>query len=131
MAGSTLPETVPSCVRSQLLVEDLLLYLRIGVGAAERSQPQRVLVTLKAEVDPLPPQRDRVEEVVDYGWLADQARSLAGQEMQLLETFAVELAKRAFAEPRLRKLEVSLRKPDIFPDAAAVGVQLSFCRNPQ
>lgn len=126
-----MPETAPHCTASHLLVEDLLVFLRIGVSAAERSQAQRVLVTLKAEVDPLPPREDRVEEVVDYGWLADQARALAGREMQLLETLAVEIARRAFAEPRLRALEVALRKPDIFGDAMAVGVRLRFCRDPQ
>jgi dihydroneopterin aldolase len=126
-----LPEPSPRCAALHLLVEELVLFLRIGVGAAERSQPQRVLVTLKAEIDPVPPREDRVEEVVDYGWLADQVRALADRDMHLLETLAQEIARRLFAEPRLKALEVSLRKPDIFADAAAVGVCLRFCRDPQ
>jgi dihydroneopterin aldolase len=126
-----LPEPAPRCVALHLLVEDLLVMLRIGVGAAERSQPQRVLVTLRAEVAAPPPARDRVEEVVDYGWLAEQVRALASEEVQLLETLAIEIAKRAFAEPRLSALEITLRKPDIFADARAVGVCLRFYRSPQ
>lgn len=123
-----MPEPAPRCTALTLLVEDLLLSMRIGVSEAERSQPQRVLVTLKAEVEAALPVRDQVVEVLDYGWMAEQVRQLAATEMKLLETLGVAIARRLFAEPRLLSLEVTLRKPDIVEDADAVGVALRFAR---
>jgi dihydroneopterin aldolase len=124
-----LPEPRPA--QLTLLIEDLVLFLRIGVGAAERSQPQRILVTLRAEVEPRLPAADSIDEVVDYGWFADQVRDLAGSEMKLLETLAAEIARRLFGEPRLVALDVTLRKPDLFTDLAAIGLSLRFFRDPE
>jgi dihydroneopterin aldolase len=126
-----LPDRDPSCAGLTLLVEDLALFLRIGVGEAERSQPQRVLVTLSAEVEPRLSSRDAIDDVVDYGWFADQVRDLAGREMKLLETLGAEIARRLFREPRLTALEVTLRKPDLFTDLAAIGLRLRFFRAPE
>lgn len=126
-----MPERGPRIAALTLLVEDLVLFLRIGVGEAERSQPQRILVTLRAEVEPRLAERDSIDEVVDYGWMADQVRDLAGSEMKLLETLAAEIARRLFREPRLQTLELSLRKPDLFTDLSAIGLQLRFCRDPK
>ncbi|HKY93687.1 MAG TPA: dihydroneopterin aldolase [Kiloniellales bacterium] len=121
----------PRCGSLALLVEDLAVFLRIGVSDAERRQPQRVLVTLKAEVEPRLSTRDSIDEVVDYGWFADQVRDLAGREMKLLETLGAEIARRLFREPRLLALEVTLRKPDLFTDLAAIGLRLQFFRRPE
>jgi dihydroneopterin aldolase len=129
--ASILPDREPSCAALTLLVEDLALFLHIGVGEAERSQPQRVLVTLRAEVEPRLPGHDAIDEVVDYGWVADQVRDLASQEMKLLETLGAEIARRLFREPRLTALEVTLRKPDLFTDLAAIGLRLRFFRSPE
>lgn len=126
-----MPDRDPSCAGLTLLVEDLALFLRIGVGEAERSQPQRVLVTLSAEVEPRLSARDAIDDVVDYGWFADQVRDLAGREMKLLETLGAEIARRLFREPRLTALEVTLRKPDLFTDLAAIGLRLRFFRSPE
>jgi dihydroneopterin aldolase len=124
-----LPDREPRCAALTLLVEDLALFLHIGVGEAERSQPQRVLVTLRAEVEPQLSSRDAIDEVVDYGWFADQVRDLAGREMKLLETLGAEIARRLFREPRLTTLEMTLRKPDLFTDLATIGLQLRFFRD--
>lgn len=124
-------ERQPSCAALTLLVEDLAVFLRIGVGEAERSQAQRILVTLRAEVEPRLAERDSLDEVVDYGWFADQVRNFAGREMKLLETLASEIARRLFQEPRLRRLELVLRKPDLFTDLSAIGLRVQFCREPE
>jgi len=126
-----LPESAPLCTAATLLVEDLVVFLRIGVGAQERSQPQRVIVTLRAAVAPRVPEADSIDEVIDYGWFANEVRDLADSETKLLETLAGEIARRLFREPRLQGLEVTLRKPDLFTDLSAVGVTLNFRRLPE
>ncbi len=109
MEGSTLPDLAAVT----LLIEDLELRIRVGVGAAERSKPQRLLVTLKAEVTPLAPREDDVAEVVDYGVIAAGLRRLAAREVKLLETLAGEMAEVAFADPRVPGLA-----PHVLPPAA-------------
>jgi len=123
-----LPDWKPA--QLTLLIEDLVVFLRIGVGDVERSQPQRILVTLRAEVEPGLPSTDSIDEVVDYGWFADQVRALAGSEMKLLETLAAEIAQRLFREPRLNALDITLRKPDLFTDLAAIGLSMRLLREP-
>lgn len=124
MEGSTLPDLAAVT----LLIEDLELRIRVGVGAAERSKPQRLLVTLKAEVTPLAPREDDVAEVVDYGVIAAGLRRLAAREVKLLETLAGEMAEVAFADPRVQAVEITLRKPDLFADVT-VGIATRFTRD--
>ena len=126
-----MPDERYHCGSLTLLVEDLVLFLKIGVPDAERSQPQRILVTLRADVDPKLSASDAIDDVVDYGWFADQVRALAGSEMKLLETLAGEIARLLFQEPRLRVLELWLRKPDLFSDLSAIGLRLRLFRGPE
>jgi len=110
-----------------LLIENLVLAIRVGVGAAERAEPQRLLVTLRAEVTPRAPRLDEVAEVVDYGVIAAGIRQLATREVKLLETLAGEIAAIAFADARVRLVEVELRKPDLLPDCS-VGIAARYSR---
>ncbi len=119
---------MPDLIAETLLIENLELQMRIGVGAAERSRPQRLLVTLRAEVTPQAPRTDEVAEVVDYGVIAAGIRRLAAREVKLLETLAGEMAEVAFADPRVQAVEITLRKPDLFADVT-VGITTRFTRN--
>lgn len=123
-----MPDAKPRPLAQRLLIEDLVLRLRIGVGEAERAAPQRLLVSLAVEVEPSAPERDAVEEVVDYGAIAEAVRGLAGREVKLLETLAREIAALAFLDDRVRGVEITLRKPDLFEDVAAVGITQRFLR---
>jgi dihydroneopterin aldolase len=121
------PNPVPAPAAQTLLIENLALVLRVGVGEAERSRPQRLLVTLRAAVTPGRPLRDEVAEVVDYGVIAAGIRALAGQEVRLLETLAGTIAAIAFADPRVEAVEIELRKPDLFQDCQ-VGIAARYRR---
>lgn len=122
-------ERPPAALGQRLLIEDLALPLRIGVGEAERSVPQRILITLAIEVEPVLPTADDVAEVVDYGRIAAAVRALAGGERRLLERLSAEIAEAAFAaDSRVLGIEVTLRKPDLFADVGSVGVTTRFRR---
>lgn len=111
-----------------LLIEQLALVTRMGVGEAERSRPQRLLIDLRVEVVPRQPERDSVEEVVDYGAVAQRVRELAAGERRLLETLAREVAAAAFVDPAVAAVEVTIRKPDLLADCAAVGIRAHYRR---
>lgn len=120
---------MPELQSTTLLIEDLALSIRVGVGAAERARPQRLLVTLRVEVAAPAPQADEVAEVVDYGAIAEGVRALAAREVKLLETLAQEIAALALADPRATSVAVELRKPDLFDDCGAVGIVARFAQS--
>lgn len=125
-----MPENLPpALVGLTLTIDTLAIETRIGVPDAERRRPQRLLVDLAVEVSAHQPERDSVEEVVDYGAIAQRVRDLAGGERRLLETLAREIAAAAFVDPAVRAVEVVLRKPDIFQDCAAVGIRARYRRD--
>ena len=66
------------------------------------------------------------KQALDYA--KSKNLDLAGSEMKLLETLGAEIARRLFREARLSSLEVTLRKPDLFTDLAAIGLKLHFFR---
>ncbi len=124
-----MPEPAPSLEALTLLIEALVLNTRIGVGDAERSAPQRILVELAVEVTARQPESDSVAEVVDYGAIAQRVRALAQGERHLLETLAREVAAAAFVDPAVAAVAVTLRKPDLFADCAAVGIRARYRRD--
>ena len=99
---------------------------RVGVHRFEHERPQRLLldVTLFATrtggAD-----SDRLADVLNYERIAEAVRALcAGAHINLLETVAERVAAACLAEPRVEGVRVSVAKPDIFPDVAAVGVAI-------
>ncbi|GAB5469706.1 MAG: hypothetical protein Kilf2KO_27360 [Rhodospirillales bacterium] len=107
---------------SRLLLRDLCLQVRIGVGAEERAQPQRLLIAIELEVDPGPAREDDVSSVVDYGVVLAAVRGLARRETQLLETWVAWIAEICLADSRVEAATVTLMKPDVFSDSVQVGV---------
>lgn len=128
MGGNILPDPIARTAQT-LLIENLALSIKIGVGADERAEPQRLLVNLWIEVEGQVPQKDEVDEVVDYGSIVRGLRQIAAQtSLKLLETLAERMRHVIFADPRVRSCRLQLKKPDIFPDAEAVGVEISYTR---
>lgn len=102
----------------------------IGVPAAERAAPQRLLVDLR-----LQPRRrfsempDAIEATVDYFALAQRVIALAaGRPRQLIETLADDIAGTVLREAAVRRVEVTVRK-FILPNAEFVAVHCTRERN--
>ena len=100
---------------------------RIGVHDFERQAPQRLRVNVDLYV-PLAastPRADRLDEVVDYDFVrAVIAERVAQGHVGLQETLCDAIAERLIAHPQVRAVRVSTEKPDVYPDCAAVGVEV-------
>jgi len=100
---------------------------RIGVHDFERDAPQRLRVSVDLYV-PLAastPRADRLDEVVDYDFVrAVIAERVAQGHVGLQETLCDAIAERLIAHPQVRAVRVSTEKPDVYPDCAAVGVEV-------
>jgi len=108
-----------------LFVRDLVLMASIGVYAHEHEARQRVRVNIDLTVDD-EAVTDRIADVVSYERLVDLVKGIVedGGHIQLVETLAERIAAGCFFDPRVRSARIRVEKLDIFPEAAAVGVEI-------
>lgn len=119
-------------VRSQRIVlEELEVQTDIGFHAFEIGAPQRLLVTVEIWLEDagLPPDDDP-QHAWDYDFLRSEVREVAAsRRFNLQETLAHALFGRLAAIRGVRALRIRTAKPDIYPDASGVGVEIaSFSR---
>lgn len=110
----------------RLFLRGLTVQAQIGIHAFEKEQPQRVILDIDLYV-PLAatsPSQDSIAEVVDYDFVREvvQAR-LARGPIQLQETLCDDVLASLLAHPQVLAARVSTRKPDVYPDCDAVGVE--------
>ena len=112
-------------VRFTTILEGLEVVMGLGIHAEELAAPQRVLMSVRMEVDYLaPPSDDRIEEVLDYDFLRDGIHALvANRHFHLQETLCEAVAALCLADARVARVTVRSSKPDIYPDAA-VGCEI-------
>ena len=110
----------------RIFLRGLELEGRVGVHRAEREQAQRLRLDVTLFVTRSgAPESDRLADVLNYERVVEAARALcAGRHINLLETLAERLAAACLAEPRVAGVRLAVAKPDIFPDVAAVGVEI-------
>ena len=111
----------------RLFLRNYEVWINIGVHDFEKKGEQRVLINVDLYV-PLSvstPQRDQLEEVLDYDFMR---RSIAQRVKQghihLQETLADDVMKLMLAHPHVRAARVSTEKPDVYPDCESVGCEV-------
>ncbi len=99
----------------------------IGVHDFEKRGEQRVLFNVELYV-PLvesTPTQDELDEVVDYDFIRETIVQRIGQgHTQLQETLCDDIARTLLAHPKVRAVQVSTQKPDVYPDCDSVGVEV-------
>ncbi len=111
----------------KIVLEGYDLSVDIGFHDFEVGNPQRLLVTVEVWVDELSfAASDERAGAWDYDFLRTEIGALAeGRRFNLQETFAREVYDLIAARRGVTALRVSTRKPDVYPDCAGVGVELS------
>ena len=111
----------------KIVLQDYDLNLDIGFHEFEIGNPQRLLVTVEVWVEESAfAASDESERAWDYDFLRTEIAALvAGRRYNLQETLAREIYDLVAARRGVSALRVSTRKPDIYPDCAGVGVELS------
>ena len=111
----------------RLFLRDYEVWINIGVHDFEKKGEQRVVINVDLYV-PMAlstPKADKLDEVVDYDFIR---RSVMGRVAQghihLQETLVDDLLVLMLAHPQVRAARVSTAKPDVYPDCAAVGVEV-------
>ncbi len=115
----------------RLFVKDLEVMASIGIHDFELATPQRLLIDVDLYVDlkSTSPSSDDIRQVVDYDFIRHVVLSrIAKGHIHLQETLCDELAAELLANPQVLAVQLSTRKPDVYPDCAAVGVEIFRAR---
>lgn len=112
-------------VSQTVIVRNLAIPISIGMHEHEKLAPQRLLVSVEAEIEPVDANDDDLAATLDYDLLCDFIRSLSSRpHTGLQETVARQVLDFALGLPRVREVMVETRKPDVFTDCDYVGVRL-------
>ena len=115
-------------VRSARLILDALeVQADIGFHAYEVGQPQRLLITVEIWLDDVSaPDDDDPSSAWDYDYLRTEVQALAAaRRYNLQETLAHAIYNRFGAMRGVKALRVATAKPDIYPDARGVGIEIA------
>lgn len=111
----------------RLFLRNFEVMINIGVHEFEKQGAQRVLINVDLYI-PLAlstPTGDQLDEVVDYDFMRGTVTErMALGHIQLQETLVDDVARAMLAHPRVRAVQVSSMKPDVYPDCEGVGVEV-------
>jgi dihydroneopterin aldolase len=129
IANPVLAGLVPEALAPQsrkIMLENFDLLVDIGFHDFEIGTPQRLRVNIEVWLTAAAfPQCDTVAQAWDYDTLRTSVLALVvGRRFNLQETVAHEIYALIAARQGVKALRVSTRKPDIYPDCAAVGVEI-------
>ena len=115
-------------VRSaRILLESLAVQADIGFHEFEVGIPQRLLVSVEIWLDDLSvPPDDDPAGAWNYDFLRTEVAEIAAsRRYNLQETLAHAIFDRVSALRGIRALRIRLSKPDVYPDAHGVGVEIA------
>ena len=127
---TTLSGLVPDRLRvrsARILLDSLEVQADIGFHEFEIGAPQRLLVTVEIWLeDAAAPNDDEPSSAWNYDYLRSQVQEIAAaRRYNLQETLAHALFERIAAVRGVADLRIRTSKPDIYPDAAGVGVEIA------
>ncbi len=111
----------------KIVLQDYVLPVDIGFHDFEVGNPQRLTVTVEVWLEEASfASEDEVSSAWDYDVLRSEIAVIAkARRYNLQETLARAIYDLVAARRGVTALRVSTRKPDIYPDSAGVGVDLS------
>lgn len=111
----------------RLFLRDHVVSVQIGAHDFEKTAPQRVIFNVELYVPyaQSTPSTDRLSEVVDYDFVREViAKRVQAGHIELQETLCDDLAEQLLKHPGVTAVRLSSCKPDVYPDCAAVGVEV-------
>ncbi len=111
----------------RIFLQDYDLPVDIGFHDFEVGAPQRLLVSVDVRVDAEAfASEDTQAAAWNYDFLRTEIqRMTTGRRFNLQETLVREIYDLIAARRGVVGLKVSTRKPDVYPDCAGVGVEIS------
>jgi 7,8-dihydroneopterin aldolase/epimerase/oxygenase len=111
----------------RIFVRNFELEVSIGFYQAEREKRQRVLLDIDVYVplDLTTPRYDQANEVIDYDFIRRAVVDLtATRHFNLQETLLEHVVRACLAKSGVRAVRAVTQKPDIYPGAMTVGIEV-------
>jgi dihydroneopterin aldolase len=126
----TLIGLVPERIKvrsARILLDALAVQADIGFHDFEVGAPQRLLVTIEIWLeDPTLPANDDPARAWNYDFLRAEVEEIASaRRYNLQETLAHAIFERIAAFHGVKDLRLRTSKPDVYPDAHGVGVEIA------
>ena len=130
MSDPQLSGLVPAHLKvrsARILLESLDVQADIGFHEFEVGAPQRLLVTVEIWLEDVAvPRNDDPAFAWDYDFLRSQVQEIASaRRYNLQETLAHAIFERIAAFRGVAAVRVTLSKPDVYPEAHGVGVEIA------
>ena len=125
MTPDFLPDPLLTDCR-RIFLRGLCRLVRIGIHDFERASPQRILfdIDLYVPLHQNTPRRDQIDEVVNYDFVRNEVTRITERgHIDLQETLCDAVLNALLAHPQVVAVRVSTRKPDVYDDCDAVGVE--------
>lgn len=115
----------------RLFLDDLIVDAEIGIHDFERGRRQRLRIEVEMDLEPARlPSTDNIADALDYDWLRDGIKSLVStRKFDLQETVARAIVQMVADRAEVQRVAVRTSKPDVYPDARAVGCRLEARRS--
>ncbi len=128
-APSAAPPAATTARTMRIFFRGLTVPCRIGVHDFERSGPQRVAIDIDLWVDRALADRaggsDDLADTLDYDQIRAAAQTIASTRVfNTQEALCLAILHACLDQPPVRAARVATAKPDVYPDTAAVGVEL-------
>ena len=111
----------------RLFLRGLTVQAHIGIHDFELKTSQRLIIDVDLYVSfaGTSPKDDRIDEVVDYDFVRAVVHGrVAEGHLNLQETLCDDILDRLLEHTGVMAARVSTRKPDVYPDCDAVGVEV-------
>jgi dihydroneopterin aldolase len=103
-------------------LEGVKMNVEIGIHDYERGVRQQVLVDVVTLVDKSWCGSDDIETVVNYDYILHGIKAMERRQFDLQETLCGEILDISLAPDPVIAAQVTTRKTEAYPDAAAVGL---------
>ncbi len=109
----------------RISIVDLEVFCRVGVPDAERTQPQRLLLTVELSADfAAAAKSDSIADTIDYFAVTQRLLKFGeGREWKLIEKLATDIADTILAEFEPQSAAVEVKK-FVIPQARYVSVKV-------
>jgi dihydroneopterin aldolase len=114
-----------------VIIDALKVPFRIGIHDHEKEGPQEVVITVRMFIpEDGPAESTDIADYVSYSDVVRAVEALARSDRHILlvENLAEEIAGFALADGRVSRVVVDVRKTEIIPAAAGVGVIIERTR---
>ncbi len=122
---SIIPLHKTQSTEHKVLIEQLELDMFIGILPEEKTKKQLVIISLELHLKPKDNYNDKIENTVCYGGIITAIETLtASKHFNLIETLAEEITAECFQHATVKKVDISIKKPNIINSAKAVGFSM-------